>query len=132
MQSSVDRTRVLRGGLVGLAVGAALLALSVFFLVTGPDEPSEILGVFLPLAVALVALALGAMALVPLRYGDTAEVSPAVLATAFRLLGVLGVALTAAGIWRGELPWLAFGILPLLVAVFLVKDSFRVAAAGRG
>ena len=130
----VDRVAVRRGGLVGVALGVALLGLSLFFLVRGPEEPGEELGVFLPLAVALVCLGLGAMALLPLRYGDPrvpGSRSPAVIATTFRVLGGLGVLLTAAGIVRSELPWTAFGLLPLLAAVGLVKDSGRVSRLGR-
>jgi hypothetical protein len=130
----VDRVAVRRGGLVGVVLGVALLGLSLFFLVRGPREPGEELGVFLPLAVALVCLGLGAMALLPLRYGDPrvpGSRSPAVIATTFRVLGGLGVLLTAAGIVRSELPWTAFGLLPLLAAVGLVKDSGRVSRLGR-
>ena len=58
----VDRAAVRRGGLVGVVLGVALLGLSLFFLVRGPQEPGEELGVFLPLAAALVCLGLGAMA----------------------------------------------------------------------
>jgi peptidoglycan/LPS O-acetylase OafA/YrhL len=125
----VDRVAVRRGGLVGVALGVALLGLCVFFLVRGPEEPSEELGVFLPLAVALVCLGLGAMALLPLRYGDPrvpGSRSPSAIATTFRALGGLGVLLTAAGLVRSELPWTAFGLLPLLASVGLVKDSGRV------
>jgi hypothetical protein len=127
MQSSPDRATVRRGGLVGLGLGTALLALALFFLVRGPDQPSEVLGVFLPLTAALICLGLAAMALVPLRYGDDASRSPALIARLFRLLGGLGIVVTAAGMLRGELPWLAFGMLPLLAAVALLNDSFRVA-----
>ena len=125
----VDRAAVRRGGLVGAVLGVALLALSLFFLVRGPREPGEELGVFHPLAVALVCLGLGAMALLPLRYGDPripGSCSPAAIATTFRVLGGLGVLLTAAGTVRGELPWTASALLPLLVAAGLVKDSGRL------
>ena len=130
----VDRAAVRRGGLVGVGVGVALLALSLFFLVRGPQEPGEELGIFIPLAVALVCLGLGAMALLPLRLGDprvAGSRSPSAIATTFRALGGLGVLLTAAGVVRSELPWTAFGLLPLLAAVGLVKDSGRVGRLGR-
>lgn len=129
----VDRAAVRRGGLVGVLLGVALLALSLFFLVRGPQEPGEELGIFIPLAVALVCLGLGAMALLPLRLGDPrfpGSRSPAAIATTFRVLGGLGVLLTAAGTLRSELPWTAFGLLPLLAAVGLVKDSGRVSRLG--
>lgn len=125
MESSPDRSTVLKGGLVGLGTGTALLALALFFLVA-LDRPEELLGVFLPLAAALVLLALATMALVPLRYGDSRERSPRVIATVFRGLAVLGTVLTAAGVVRGEVPWIAAGLLPLLVVVGLVRDSQRV------
>lgn len=131
----MNRRSVLLGGLVGLFLGLVPLALALFFLVRGPDEPSEALGIFLPLTVALVCLGLGALALLPLRHGDPREAgsrSPAVIATAFRAIGAVGIALTAAGAVRSELPWTAFALLPLLAAAALVKDSGRVRRLGPG
>lgn len=131
--SAVDRSAVRRGGLVGLGLGVALLVLSTFYLGRGPEEPGEELGIFVPLAVALICLGLSAMALLPLHFGDPrapGSRSPAVIATTFRVLGGLGVLLTAAGAARSELPWTAFALLPLLASVGLVKDSGRVSRLG--
>ncbi|WP_101523248.1 MULTISPECIES: hypothetical protein [Nocardioides] len=120
-----DRGAVLRGGLVGALVGAGLLALAVFFLFR-LDEPADLLGVFIPLSVGLVAAALGTMALVPLRWGDGPEAG-VVIARFFRGLAVGGLVLTVAGVARGELPWIAFALLPLLACGALVRESGRFA-----
>lgn len=122
---------MLRGGALGLGIGALLLALSLFFLLRGFDAPGEVFGVFVPLTVALLALALGVMALVPLRYGDTTERSPRLVATLLRLLGLLGLVVAALGYLRGELPWAAGAIIPLLVVAALLTSADRFAALGR-
>lgn len=137
MQSSsptrdpVDRSTVLRGGAVGLGIGALLLAVVLFFLVRGFDEPAEVFGVFVPLTVALLSLALGVMALVPLRWGDTVERSPQVVALLLRLLGVIGLVVTALGFVRGELPYTAGAMLPLLVVAVLLTSAGRFAGLRR-
>ena len=133
MQPSMSRTDVRRGGLIGVGIGLVLLGLTVFFVVTGVDEPPQALGVFLPLAAALVSLALGALALVPLWRGDRAGTALE-LAWVLRGIAALGLLVTATGVARSEIPWTAGGLLPLLVVAALVKDSRRLArraAAGR-
>lgn len=127
--ASPDRRRILRGGLIGSAIGALLIGLAAFFLVAA-SAPEEILGVFLPLAAGLVALALGVLALVPLFFGDTTERSPAIIAWAFRGFAVVGLVMTVAGIVESTLPWTAFALLPLLVVVSLVRGSLRRPPAG--
>ena len=126
----MNRNQVRNGGLLGLGLGLVLLALALFFLVGGFDQPEDVLGLFLPLTGALVCLALGVMALVPLRYGDDPSRSPGIIAWWFRALAVGGVVLTGAGLLRGELPWIAFGSVPMLAAVALFNDSFRVSRRG--
>ncbi|PVG82273.1 hypothetical protein DDE18_12305 [Nocardioides gansuensis] len=128
--TQVDRGKVARGGLVGAGIGVALLALSLFFLVR-LEADTDVLGVFLPLAAGLVTLGLGAIALLPLRLGDTPSTA-GVVAWAFRGLALLGIAVTAAGVARGELPWIAFGLVPLLACAALAKDSMRLARKARG
>lgn len=131
MQPSLSRSEVRRGGLVGLGTGLALLGLAVLFVTTGFDEPSQALGVFLPLTAALVALALGALALVPLWRGDQARTAHE-LAWVLRAIAVLGALVTAAGVSRSELPWTAGALVPLLVVTALAKDSRRLAQRSAG
>lgn len=129
-KDAMSPDRVRRGGLLGLGIGAGLGALSVFYLVVGFEEPQEVLGVFLPLAVALVCLGLGVMALVPLVLGpDDPRTGPTV-ARWFRVLAVAGLGLTGAGVLRGELPWTASGLLPVLVVGALVNESRRFSRLG--
>jgi hypothetical protein len=116
---------VLRGGLAGLAVGLLLLAVAVFFLVSGFDEPDEVFGVFVPVSVAMLALSLAAMALVPLRLGDTPDRSPRVIARLLRGLAVLGVVVSALAAVRGELPYAAGVAIPVLVAAVLLVSAGR-------
>lgn len=128
--TKIDRGKIARGGLLGAGIGVGLLALSLFFLVRLEADP-DVLGVFLPLTAALVALGLGTMALLPLRLGDT-PATAGVVAWSFRGLAVLGIAVTAAGVARGELPWIAFALAPLVACAALLKDSRRLARKSRG
>lgn len=128
----VDRGEVLRGGIAGLVVGLLLLAVAVFFLVSGSDEPDEVFGVFVPVSVAMLALSLAAMALVPLRLGDTPDRSPRVITRLLRGLAVLGVVVSVLAAARGELPYAAGVALPVLVAAVLLVSAGRSARlAGR-
>ena len=124
MPNVPDRRQVLAGGCLGATIGALLVALALFFLVAD-GTPEEILGVFLPLAAGLVALALGVLALVPYFFGDSLDRSPTIIARLFQLLAVLGLALTVAGVLKSELPWTAFALAPLLASVVLLRDSVR-------
>lgn len=125
--AGMSRREVLRGGLVGLVVGLALMALSVFFLVAPLEEPEQVLGVFLPLAVGLISTAFGLLALLPLSLGDTPGTART-LALALRGVAVLGIALASLGVVRGDLPWIAGVLAPLLVVVLLLKDAGRLAS----
>jgi hypothetical protein len=119
----LSRRQVLSGGLTGASIGIGLLALSTFFLITG-DREEERLGVYIPLAVAAIALGVSAMALVPL-WGDAQAGSR--IALIFRLLSLGTIVMTACATATGDLPWMAGGLLPLLAAAALLKDSFRLA-----
>ncbi len=129
----MTRPQVLRAGLVSLLIGIALLALAGFFLVVPLEEPEQILGAFLPLAVGLVTTGLGLLALLPLVLGDVPRTAAA-MAWTLRGLAVLGVALTALGVVRGDVPWIAGAVAPLVVVVLMLKDAGRLAsrAAHRG
>lgn len=127
----MSRRQILRGGLVGLLVGVGLMALSTFFLVAPLEEPEQVLGVFLPLAVGLISAAFGLLALVPLFLGDTPQTARA-LAMALRGLAGLGTALASLGVVRGDVPWIAGVLAPLLVVVLLLKDAGRLASRAAG
>lgn len=102
-----------------LLVGVALL-----LLLTGLDAPSDVLWVLGPLSVGLVALALAAMALVPLRYdGPRAK---RLVATAFRLLALVGGVVTLVTVVAGSGAWVLLGVVPLVVCGALVTDSARL------
>ncbi len=126
-----DRRTVFKGGLVGLGIGVALVALSLFFL-GNRDAPQETLGIFLPLAAGLVSLAMAVLALVPLRYGDTLERSPGIIAWWFRAVALLGLVITVLGVVVSELPWTAFALAPLAAIVALTRDSIRRPAHAAG
>lgn len=125
--TGMSRREVRRGGLLGLLVGGGLLGLSGFFLVAPLEEPEQVLGVFLPLAVGLVATGLGLLALLPLALGD-APGTASTMAWALRLLAVVGLVLAALGVLRAEVPWIAGVVAPLLVVVLVLKDAGRLAA----
>jgi len=108
-------------------VGGGLLGLAVFFLVAPLEEPEQVLGVFLPLAVGLVATGLGLLALLPLALGD-APATASTMAWALRLLAAVGLALAGLGVLRAEVPWMAGALAPLLVVVVVLKDAGRLAA----
>lgn len=130
METTSAQARILAGGLVGAGIGLALMALAVFFVVQH-DTEEEILGVFIPLTVGLIALGIGTMALVPLWYGDSADRSPAIIAWAFRIIAALGLVITALGVVDASVPWIAFALLPLLACAALIKDSSRLARRAR-
>ncbi|NYD57088.1 drug/metabolite transporter (DMT)-like permease [Nocardioides marinisabuli] len=125
MPSPMSPVEVRRGGLVGILVALASLALAGFFLLGPRDRPAEALGVFVPLAVGLVALALGTLALVPLWRGDRPGTARE-LAWALRGIAVLGVLCTGAALLTSDLPWSLGAVAPVLVALALLKDSHRL------
>lgn len=121
-----SRREVLRGGLVGLGAGVLLLGVTLVFLLRPLEEPQHALGIFLPLAVGLVAVALGALALLPLALGDTVDTA----ARAVLLLrgwAAVGVALTLGGVLRGDLPWTVGALVPLAAVALLLRDARRLA-----
>jgi hypothetical protein len=120
-----DKGAVLRGGLVGALIGLGLVLLAVFFLFN-LDEGTDVLGVFIPLAVGLLSGALGTMALVPLWRGFGPPSGPTI-AWFLRGLAALGVVLAGAGVLLGELPWIGFALAPLLVCALMLRESGRFA-----
>ncbi len=119
-----DRATVLKGGLVGGGIGLGLLCLAVFF-VFAASEPHEILGVFLPLAVAQIALSLGVMALVPLQAGDSTAHSPRLIATWLLVIAAAAVVLTIVAAVRADWPWVLFAVAPIAAAASLVRSALR-------
>lgn len=119
---------VLRGGLVGLGAGILLLGVTLVFLLRPLEEPQHALGIFLPLAVGLVAVALGALALLPLALGDTVETAARAVVL-LRGLAVVGAVLALGGAARSDLPWSVAGLVPLAAVALLLRDASRLAAA---
>ncbi|MGG5260753.1 hypothetical protein [Phycicoccus avicenniae] len=121
-------TRVAVGGGVG---GVLLLALSLFLLGGLAEDATRLVGVFLVLAVALLVLALVAVLTGGLRHGEGAP-GRRFVSLAWRGLGVLGLVVVALAVVRGELPWIAFAIVPLLVVVVLLRGPARTSRTPAG
>lgn len=121
-----SRREVLRGGIAGLGTGVLLLGVALTFLVRPLAEPQHALGVFLPLGVALVAVALGALALLPLALGDTVETAGRAVVL-LRGWAAVGLALTLGGVLRGDLPWTVGALVPLAAVALLLRDAGRLA-----
>ncbi|WP_156971405.1 hypothetical protein [Knoellia sinensis] len=109
--------------------GILLLALSLFLLGSVDDTPQNAVGVFLTSAVGLIVLALAAVIASGLRHGVSARGRQQLVA-AWVGLAMIGLGVTVAGVWESRLPWTAFALAPLLVAVGLVKDIGRVRKVG--
>ncbi|MGV3562396.1 MAG: hypothetical protein ACO1ON_03875 [Nocardioides sp.] len=122
------RAQVRRGGLVGLGLGLGLLSLAVFFLTAPLEAPEQVLGVFLPLAVGMLALPMGVLALAPLWLGDTPRTARR-LAPVLAAVALLGLGLTGWGVARGDLPWTLGAVAPLAVAALLLGTARRLARA---
>lgn len=122
------RRDVFRGGALGLATGSLLLGTTLVFLLRPLQEPQHALGIFLPLAVALIAVALGALALLPLALGDTRETAARAVVL-LRGWAVVGAVLTLGGALRSDLPWSVAGLVPLAAVALLLRDASRLAAA---
>ncbi|WP_110181005.1 hypothetical protein [Nocardioides solisilvae] len=124
----MTRREVLRGGLVGLGIGVGLFALGLLFLFRR-DQPSDVVGVFVPTAVAILSTGLGITALVPLV--ATGAHGTRALSRALRALAAFGVLVTGAGLVVGELPWTLFTVAPLLAVWATLRDAGRLARAAR-
>lgn len=114
-------TRVAVGGGVG---GALLLALALFLLTGVGDDATRLVGVFLVLAVALLVLGLVAVVAGGLRHGE-GDAGRRFVTTSWRVLGVVGLLVVVAAVVLGELPWIAFAIVPLFVVVMLLRGPSR-------
>lgn len=124
----LSRTRVRRGGLVGLGLGVGLLGLALLFLTARLEAPEQVLGIFLPLAVGMLVLPMGVLALAPLQLGDTPRTARR-LAPVLATVALLGLGLTGWGVGRVDLPWTLGAVAPVAVAVLLLGTARRLARA---
>lgn len=108
-----------------LITGVGLVALSIFFLVD-PEKESDLVGTFVCLAGAEVALALAALVLVPVALRHDPDRARRALSIVLVVLAAGGIVLTAIAVTQTEVPYVIAALAPLAVSVLMLKDIRRV------
>ncbi|WP_370247581.1 hypothetical protein [Nocardioides sp.] len=110
---------------MGALIGLGCVALALFFLMDGFSTPEEVIGVFVPTAVGMLALGVAVLALAPLRWGDSFERTPQMIVRLLLGVALLGAGVTAAAVVRGDWPYVLVAALPLAAVGAVLRDARR-------